>query len=318
MGFLDSPLAAGLRGRDFLALRDISGQELAFLLEVSAELKALQKSRRPHPWLAGKTLGMIFQKSSTRTRVSFEIGMYQLGGQALFLSNRDLQIGRGETVADTARVLDRYMDGIMVRTYAQEEVEELARYASVPVINGLTDLVHPCQALADLLTIKERHGSLSGVKLAYVGDGNNVAHSLLIGAAKTGMDIRVATPAGYAPRADMVEQARALAEDTGALITVTEDPMAAAYRADVLYTDVWTSMGQEDEADERRRVFIPYQINDRLVSQASGQVMVMHCLPAHRGEEITDAVIDGPNSVVFDQAENRLHAQKALLLLLLQ
>lgn len=318
MEYLNSPHAAALRGRDFLSLRDVTNEELAFILEVAADLKARQKAGEPHRWLAGKTLGMIFQKSSTRTRVSFEVGMYQLGGQALFLSARDLQLGRGETIADTARVLSRYLDGIMIRTYAQEEVEELARHASIPVINGLTDLLHPCQVLADLFTIKEHRGSLAGLKLAYVGDGNNVAHSLLIGGAKMGLDVWVASPPGYAPRADIVAEAEALAAQTGARITITEDPKAAADKADVLYTDVWASMGQEAEAEERRRIFASYQLNADLLALAKENVLVMHCLPAHRGEEITDEVIDGPHSVVWDQAENRLHAQKALLLLLMR
>ncbi|MBC7345852.1 MAG: ornithine carbamoyltransferase [Clostridia bacterium] len=314
---MDSSLAQALRGRDFLCLRDLSNEELALVLEVAADLKARQKRGVPHRWLAGKTLGMIFQKASTRTRVSFEVGMYQLGGQALFLSARDLQLGRGETIADTARVLSRYLDGLMIRTYAQEEAEELARYASVPVINGLTDLLHPCQALADLFTIKERLGRLAGVKLAYLGDGNNVAHSLLLGGAKVGLDVWVASPPDYAPRPEIVAAAEELAAATGARITVTSDPAVAAADADVLYTDVWASMGQEEEQEIRRRVLAPYRLDSSIVALAKPDVLVMHCLPAHRGEEISDAVIDGPHAVVFDQAENRLHTQKALLLLLL-
>jgi ornithine carbamoyltransferase len=318
MDYLSSPSAEALRGRDFLCLRDLTSLELHFVLEVAADLKARQKASEPHPWLAGKSLAMIFQKSSTRTRVSFEVGMYQLGGQALFLSARDLQLGRGETIADTARVLSRYVHGIMIRTYAQEEVEELARHADVPVINGLTDLLHPCQALADLFTIKERLGGFAGRKLAYLGDGNNVAHSLLIGGAMVGLDVFIASPPGYEPKAQIVEEARRLASSTGARIMVGNDPREAAQEADVLYTDVWASMGQEAEAEARRRVFAPYQLNAEVLSWAKPGALVMHCLPAHRGEEIADEVIDGPNSVVWDQAENRLHTQKALLLLLLR
>ncbi|MCR4419556.1 MAG: ornithine carbamoyltransferase [Clostridia bacterium] len=316
--YLDLPEAQALRGRDFLCVRDLTEAELRLVFRVAEDLKARQKAGHPHPWLAGKSLGLVFQKASTRTRVSFEVGMYQLGGQSLFLGARDLQLGRGETIADTARVLSRYLDGIMIRTYAQEEVEELARYASVPVINGLTDLLHPCQALADLFTVRERRGELAGLKLAYVGDGNNVAHSLLLAGAKFGMEVRVASPPGYAPRADLVAEAGRLAEATGGRILITEDPRAAAQGADVLYTDVWASMGQEAEAEERRRLFFPYQLNRELVAGAAQEVLVMHCLPAHRGEEITDEVLDGPHSVVWDQAENRLHVQKALLLLLLR
>ncbi|MGB9920016.1 MAG: ornithine carbamoyltransferase [Moorellales bacterium] len=316
--YLSLPEAQALRGRDFLCLRDLSGPELELVFRVAEDLKNRQRAGQPHAWLAGKSLGMIFQKASTRTRVSFEVGMYQLGGQPLFLSSRDLQLGRGETIADTARVLSRYLDGIMIRTYAQEEVEELARHATVPVINGLTDLLHPCQALADLFTVREIRGKLSGLKLAYVGDGNNVAHSLLLGGAMTGMEVWVASPPGYAPRQDLAAEARRLAEKSGGRIVITEDPLAAAEAADVLYTDVWASMGQEAQAEERRAVFRPYQLNRELVARAAKNVLVMHCLPAHRGEEITDEVIDGPRSVVWDQAENRLHAQKALLLLLLR
>jgi len=316
--YLSLPEAQALHGRDFLCLRDLTEAELELVFRVTEDLKARQRAGQPHPWLAGKSLGMIFQKASTRTRVSFEVGMYQLGGQPLFLSSRDLQLGRGETIADTARVLSRYLDGIMIRTYAQEEVEELARHATIPVINGLTDLLHPCQALADLFTIREKRGKLAGLKLAYVGDGNNVAHSLLIGGAKVGLEVWIASPAGYAPKDEIVAEAEALAAQTGAKITITQDPKAAAAGADVLYTDVWASMGQEAEAEERRRIFAPYQLNEDLVALAKENVLVMHCLPAHRGEEITDEVIDGPHSVVWDQAENRLHTQKALLLLLMR
>lgn len=305
------------RGRDFLSLYDYTPEEIHYLIEVAMDLKYKQKNGIPHSYLAGKTLGMIFQKSSTRTRVSFEVGMYQLGGMALFLSANDLQIGRGEEIKDTARVLSRYLDGIMIRTYSHDEVLELAKYADIPVINGLTDLLHPCQVLADLMTIKEHKGQLAGLKMTYVGDGNNMAHSLMYGGAKMGMDVVIASPAGYVPDERVTTQAKAVAAETEGSITVTGDIKEAAKDADVIYTDVWASMGQEQEAAERRKVFAGYQVNKELLQLAKSDVIVLHCLPAHRGEEITDEVIDGPHSVVFDEAENRLHAQKAIMALLM-
>jgi ornithine carbamoyltransferase len=306
-----------LKGRDLLSLHDLSPEELTAILNLADELKEMQKKGEPHPYLQGKTLGMIFQKSSTRTRVSFEVAMYQLGGYALFLSAGDLQLGRGETIADTGRVLSRYLDGIMIRTYAQADVEELARHAAVPVINGLTDLTHPCQILADLQTIREHKGRLTGLKLAYVGDGNNVCHSLLFGCAKTGMHISVASPEGYGPQQRVVELARQDAAATGSRVETGVDPVRAVSNADVVVTDVWASMGQEAEQAERVKIFTPYQVNANLVRHARPGFIFLHCLPAHRGEEVTAEIIDGPRSVVWDEAENRLHAQKAVLTLLL-
>jgi ornithine carbamoyltransferase len=306
-----------LRGRDFLAVNDFNQEELQNLLDFAVQLKTEAKEGKEHHLLRGKTLGMIFQKSSTRTRVSFEVGMWQLGGYALFLSAQDLQIGRGEPVKDTARVLSRYLDGIMIRTFDHGEVEQLAAFADIPVINGLTDLLHPCQAMADLQTILEHKGRLTGLKLAYVGDGNNVAHSLLLACTKMGMDIAVATPKGYEPRTEIIAAAKLNAEQSGSQVLVTLDPKEAAKGADVLYTDVWASMGQEAEHLARVRIFKSYQLNSELLSVADPDAIVMHCLPAHRGEEISNDAIEGRQSVVFDQAENRLHAQKAILAKLL-
>lgn len=306
-----------MKGKDLLKLADLSRQDIEEIFALARDLKARQRRGEVHHLLKGKTLGMIFQKSSTRTRVSFEVGMWQLGGMALFLSGQDLQLGRGEPIRDTARVLSRYLDGIMIRTYAQEDVEELARYASIPVINGLTDFAHPCQALTDLFTALEYKGRLAGLKLAFIGDGNNMAHSLLQGCAKVGMHIAVATPPAYRPNPEVVRQARETAAATGAQVDIVTDPLAAARDADVLYTDVWASMGQEQEQAVRAAAFHGYQINDAVLAVAKPDVIVMHCLPAHRGEEITDAVMEGPHSVVFDEAENRLHVQKAIMALLM-
>ena len=302
-----------LYGRDFLSIQEWSTEELEQVLD----LKEKQQRREAHPILRGKTLGMIFQKSSTRTRVSFEVGMWQLGGQALFLSANDLQIGRGEPVKDTARVLSRYLDGIMIRTFSHAEVEELAAYADIPVINGLTDRLHPCQAMADLLTIREHKGSLKGLKMAYIGDGNNMVHSLMHGCAKFGMDISVATPTAYEPNAGIVAAAKQVAQGTGSRIELTQDVLEAAAGADVLYTDVWASMGMESEQVARQAVFKNYQINQQVLAAADKKAIVLHCLPAHRGEEITEDVLEGPQSVVFDEAENRLHVQKAVMALVM-
>ncbi|GAB6178858.1 ornithine carbamoyltransferase [Desulfotomaculum defluvii] len=307
-----------LKGRDLLTLHDYTADEVSLILQEAKKIKAMQKAGIPHPYLQGKTLAMIFQKSSTRTRVSFEVGMYQLGGYPLFLSPKDIQMGRGESVADTARVLSRMVDGIMIRTYAQSEVEELAKYAEIPVINGLTDSTHPCQILADLLTIEEHKGTLKGLKLAYVGDGNNIAHSLLYGCAKVGMDIAIASPEGYQPNAKVVQLAIQDAQSTGAKIEIGTDPIAAMQGADVVITDVWASMGQEAEQREREKAFAGYQVNTELCSYAKEDFIFLHCLPAHRGEEVTTDIIDGPHSVVWDEAENRLHAQKAVMALLMQ
>ena len=303
-----SPLA----GRDCLTLAEFSPEEVRLTLDEAQKLKALRRSRIPFRPLFGRTLAMVFQKPSNRTRVSFEVGMYQLGGHALPLSPQELQIGKRETPSDTGRVLARYIDAIMVRTFDHEDLEELAAAADVPVINGLSDLHHPCQALADLLTIREEVGGLESVKVAYVGDGNNVAHSLALGCALTGTTLTIAHPEGHAPSAGVVQ----LAAKLGVPPTLTQDPHEAAADAQVVYTDVWASMGQEAEAEERKRKFTPYQVNEELMSLAAPDAIFLHCLPAHRGEEVTSGVIDGPQSRVFDQAENRLHAQKALLYLL--
>ncbi|WP_178378756.1 ornithine carbamoyltransferase [Anoxybacillus ayderensis] len=306
-----------LKGKDFLTLADYSKEEIEYLLHLALELKEKQQNGERYTPLSGKTLAMIFEKPSTRTRVSFEVGMVQLGGHALHLSSRDLQIGRGETIADTARVLSEYVDAIMIRTFEHEKVEELAHYATIPVINGLTDDDHPCQALADLLTIYEVKGKLQGLKLAYIGDGNNMAHALMLAAAKVGMHCAVASPKGYEPKEAVVNEAKSIANESGATIVVTNDPYEAIADADVVYTDVWASMGQEAEANERMHVFAPFQVNETLVQQAKSDFMFLHCLPAHRGEEVTEGVIDGVRSYIFQQAGNRLHAQKALLVSLL-
>ena len=292
---------------------DVSFEDLDNLLEIASDLKAKTKAGIPHPILSGKSLAMIFTKSSTRTRVSFEVGMYQLGGMALFLSNNDIQIGRGETIYDTAHVLSGMVDGIMIRTFKHSDVEDLAKYGSIPVINGLTDDQHPTQALADLLTIKEHKGGLKGLKLAYLGDGNNVANSLLQACAKAGMDIAVASPSDFTCPDKYVNQAKKDAEVTGSKILMTTDPFEAADGADVLYADTWTSMGQEEEKAKRVEIFRDYQINSKVMGVAHKDAIFMHCLPAYRGYEVTEDVIDGPQSVVFDEAENRLHAHKAIL-----
>jgi ornithine carbamoyltransferase len=303
--------------KDLLAIADLTPKDIAKILKRSAVLKKMQNQGKDHQTLKGKSLGMIFEKSSTRTRVSFEVGMFQLGGLALFLSPDDLQIGRGETIADTARTLSRYLDGIMIRTFAQATVDELARFASIPVINGLTDLHHPCQALADLLTIQEKKKKLKGLTLAYVGDGNNVANSLIQACMKVGMHFAIACPPGYELDAALLGAAKIEGRKTGASVMVTNDPSRAVRNADVVYTDVWASMGQEAEHAKRLKAFRWYQIDGELMKAANKGALVMHCLPAHRGEEITAEVIDGPQSVIFDQAENRLHVQKAVLDMLL-
>ena len=307
------------KGMDLLSIHELSAADVEEILTLAADLKAKQKAGIPHKLLAGKTLGMIFEKSSTRTRVSFEVGMYQLGGQALFLSSRDLQLGRGEPIKDTARVLSRYLDGIMIRTYGHERIEELARYADIPVINALSDLLHPCQALTDLLTIREYKGkNLAGLKMAYVGDGNNMTHSLMYAAAKVGMNFAAATPEGYEPNAEVVTNAKADAAATGATITITHNPMEAVAGADVIVTDTWASMGQEAEHDARTAVFRPYQVNWELVAESGdARCIVMHCLPAYRGEEITEDVFEEFADVIFDEAENRLHVQKAIMALVM-
>ncbi|MGM9561577.1 MAG: ornithine carbamoyltransferase [Phascolarctobacterium sp.] len=307
----------GLRNKDLLTIHDLTVGEVATILDVAKKLKRKQKAGEPHQYLKGKTLAMLFSKASTRTRTSFEVGFWQLGGHPIYLSDSASQIGRGEPIRDTARVLSRMVDGIMIRTFSHESVEELARYASVPVINGLTDLLHPCQALTDMFTIQEKMEVLKGRKLVYVGDGNNMAHSLMYACAKVGMNMVCASPKGYQPDPKILAEAQEDASHTGCTITVEEDLFKAAKGADVLYTDVWTSMGEEAERDIRFAALHEYQINQALLDVARPECIVLHCLPAHRGEEITDDVIEGPHSVVFDQAENRLHVQKAIMALLM-
>lgn len=295
--------------KHLLKLLDLSGEEIIDILNLADQLKYEQKHGIAHRHLQGKTLGMIFQKASTRTRVSFEVGMYQLGGMPLFLSANDLQIGRGEPVQDTARVLSRFLDGIMIRTFAQEEVEALAQYGSIPVINGLTDFCHPCQVLADLMTIREYKGRLDGLKMCFIGDGNNMMHSLIVGGLKTGMQVSVACPQGYDPDAGILEFAKAY----GSAFSLHRAPLDAAQDADVVITDVWASMGQEEEAQKRAQAFKGYQINDELMAAAKPDAMVQHCLPVHREEEITEKVFEAHAAEIFEEAENRLHAQKAVL-----
>ncbi|MGB9664321.1 MAG: ornithine carbamoyltransferase [Ignavibacteria bacterium] len=310
-------MAINMKGKSLVEIQDLSLEEIYQIFELSSLLKLKLLSGEPHRLLEGKTLGMIFAKPSTRTRVSFEVGIYQLGGIGMYFGPNDLQLKRGETIADTARVLSRYLNGIMIRTFSHQDVIDLAKYASIPVINGLTDLHHPCQVLTDLFTILEKKRKLQGLKLAYVGDGNNMAHSLLQGCSKVGMDISIATPKGYAPQKDIVNQAIENAKYFNSKVEIFENPVDAVKDADIVYTDVWASMGQEAEAEERRKKFIPYQVNSDLVKYAKDDYLFMHCLPAHRGEEVTDEVADSPNSVIFDEAENRLHVQKAIMALLM-
>ena len=300
-----------------ISLNDLTLEEIQQILNLSEKLKRQQKEGVVHHHLKGKTLGMIFTKSSTRTRVSFEVGMYQLGGYALFLSSNDIQLGRGETIYDTAQVLSRYLDGIMIRTFDHSDVEDLARYGNIPVINGLTDLMHPCQILADLFTVYEHKGTLKGLKLAYLGDGNNIAHSLLHGCSKVGMDIAVASPKDYMCNEKIVEEAKEAAKISGSKVIITEDPVEAIKDADVVYTDTWVSMGQESEKQVRIKIFEPYRVDGNLFSKAKEDAIFLHCLPAYRGYEVTEEIIDGPQSVVFDEAEKRLHVQKAIMTILM-
>jgi ornithine carbamoyltransferase len=311
-------IPAHLKGRDFLRINDWEPAELLTVLDLADRLKARQRERVPHEALEGRTLGMIFEKPSTRTRVSFEVGIAQLGGVGLHLAAGDLQLGRGETIKDTAHVLSRYLDGIMIRTFRQADVDELAEQADVPVINGLTDEFHPCQALADVMTIRERLGGFQGVRVAYLGDGNNVCHSLMVACAKLGLDFVAATPEGYTPSEEVVGWARTAAEASGGSVELTHDARAAAEGADVLYTDVWTSMGQDEERERRLSDLAGYGIDEGMVALASERAVVLHCLPAHYGEEITEDVLYGSRSAVWDQAENRLHAQKALMALVIR
>jgi ornithine carbamoyltransferase len=309
-------MAVAARARHFVSIADLDATELRRLLDRATELKARRSSR--DPLLRARTLAQIFEKPSLRTRLSFDVAMAELGGHCVYLSPQEVGLGRRESVADVARVVSRLVDAVVLRTYAHETIEEFARYSAVPVINGLSDLSHPCQGLADVFTIRERKGDLRGVTVAYVGDGNNVLHSLMLGAAKSGATLRIATPAGYEPAARYRELAERAARESGGAVTFAADPIAAVRDADVVYTDVWTSMGQEQEYERRRRAFVGYQVNAELLRHAKPDAIVMHDLPAHRGEEITDEVLDGPQSAVFDQAENRLHTQKAILCWLLE
>lgn len=311
-------MAQLLKGRHLVSISDFNREEVEQVLDLTKTLKAENKAGKPHPLLNGRTLGMIFEKSSTRTRVSFEVGMYQLGGMALYLSSNDLQLGRGETIADTAKVISRYVDGIMARVYKHNTIQELALNSSVSVINGLCDLEHPCQVLCDLFTIKEKLGVLKGVNFSYLGDGNNMANSILLGTATIGMNCKIIHPDGYAPDKDIVKKAKELAKKTGAKIEIGTKIEEMIKGSDIVYSDVWTSMGQEKEKEQRLKDFKNFQINSSLMKKAGSDTLIMHCLPAHRGEEITNEVIDGPNSIVFDQAENRLHTQKAIMALLIR
>jgi ornithine carbamoyltransferase len=303
--------------KHLLTLRDLQPEEFTEIFELSADLKRQLKKGIKPLLLKGKILGMIFSKSSTRTRVSFETGMYQLGGHAIFLSSSELQLGRGESIADTTRVLSRYLDGIMIRTYRQKDVEDLARYGAIPVINGLTDLYHPCQVLADLFTLKEIKGELKGLKLAYVGDGNNIVHSLLYGCSKTGVNLSIASPEGYDCSQEILAEAMNIAAANGTSIKVARDPAEAVKDADAVYTDTWISMGMEKDKEKRIKDFEGYTVNKELFALAKPDAVFLHCLPAYRGYEVTDDIIDGPNSVIFDEAENRLHVQKAIMVMLM-
>ena len=310
-------MAINMKGKDLISIHDLTLEEVNQIFEVSKTLKQKQLIGEPHRVLEGKTLGMIFTKPSTRTRISFETGIYQLGGIGMYFGPNDLQLGKSESIADTAKVLSRYLNGIMIRTFAHQDVIDLAAGASIPVINGLTDLLHPCQVLADLFTILEKKGKLKGLKLAYIGDGNNMAHSLLNGCSKVGMHISIASPSGYKPNADIVNNAKVNAKYMGSKVEILDDPVKAVKNADIVYTDVWASMGQESEATERRKKFIKYQVNPKLVKNAKDDYLFMHCLPAHRGDEVVNEVADSPNSVIFDEAENRLHVQKAIMALVM-
>ena len=306
-----------MKGKDLISIHDLTLEEVNQIFEVSKTLKQKQLTGESHRVLEGKTLGMIFTKPSTRTRISFETGIYQLGGIGMYFGPNDLQLGRSESISDTAKVLSRYLDGIMIRTFAHQDVIDLAEGASIPVINGLTDLLHPCQVLADLFTILEKKGKLKELKLAYIGDGNNMAHSLLNGCSKVGMHISIASPSGYKPNAEIVNNAKKNAKYMGSKVEILDDPVKAVKNADIIYTDVWASMGQESEAAERRKKFMRYQVNPKLVKNAKDDYLFMHCLPAHRGDEVVNEVADSTNSVIFDEAENRLHVQKAIMALVM-
>ena len=310
-------MAVNMKGKDLISIHDLTLEEVNQIFDVSKTLKEKLYIGEPHRVLEGKTLGMIFTKPSTRTRISFETGIYQLGGIGMYFGPNDLQLGKSESISDTAKVLSRYLSGIMIRTFAHQDVVDLAANASIPVINGLTDLLHPCQVLADLFTILEKKGKLNGLKLAYIGDGNNMAHSLLNGCSKVGMHISIASPSGYKPNAEIVNNAKKNAKYMGSKVEILDDPVKAVKNADIVYTDVWASMGQESEAAERRKKFMKYQVNPKLVKNAKDDYLFMHCLPAHRGDEVVNVVADSPHSVLFDEAENRLHVQKAIMALVM-
>ncbi|MEJ5350967.1 MAG: ornithine carbamoyltransferase [Melioribacteraceae bacterium] len=310
-------MAVNMKGKDLISIADLSLEEIYEIFDVAKTLKEKLYVGEEHHLLKGKTLGMIFSKPSTRTRISFETGMYQLGGHAMYFNQNDLQLGKSENIHDTAKVLSRYLNGIMIRTFSHQDVIDLAKYATIPVINGLTDLLHPCQVLTDIFTILEKKRKLQGLKLAYIGDGNNVAHSLLNGCSKVGIDISIASPKGYEPKKEIVDNAIETAKYMGSKVEIINDPIQAVKNADIVYTDVWASMGQEKEAEERKKVFQKFQVNLELVKHAKEDYLFMHCLPAHRGEEVVDEVIDSQNSVVFDEAENRLHVQKAIMALVM-
>ena len=306
-----------MKGKSLIEINHMSLEEIYQIFDLSATLKEKQNTGEPHKLLEGKTLGMIFAKPSTRTRISFEAGIYQLGGMGMYFNQNDLQLKKSESVSDTAKVLSRYLNGIMIRTFDHQDVIDLAKFGTIPVINGLTDLHHPCQVLTDLFTILEKRRTLKGLKLVYIGDGNNMAHSLLHGCSKVGMNITIASPSGYLPLKAIVDESMVNAKYMGSKIEITEDPVKAVKGADIIYTDVWASMGQEKEAAERRKKFIKYQVNSKLVKNAKDDYIFMHCLPAHRGDEVTDEICDSPNSVIFDEAENRLHVQKAIMALVM-
>ncbi len=310
-------MAVNMKGKSLVSINDLTLEEMYQIFDLAQSLKIRKLSGEPHKVLEGKTLGMIFSKPSTRTRISFETGIYHLGGIGLYFGPNDLQLGKSENIHDTAKVLSRYLDGIMIRTFSHQDVVDLAKYSSIPVINGLTDLLHPCQVLTDLFTILEKKRVLRGLNMAYLGDGNNMAHSLLHGCSKVGMDLVLATPSNYKPAKEIVENAKKNAAYMGSKIEITEDPAEAVKDADIIYTDVWASMGQESEAAERKQHFMQYQINPELVKNAKDDYIFMHCLPAHRGDEVVNEVIDSENSVVFDEAENRLHTQKAIMALVM-
>ena len=310
-------MAVSMKGKSLISINDLTLEEMYQIFDVSKTLKELHHTGQPHRWLEGKTLGMIFAKPSTRTRVSFEAGIYHLGGIGMYFGPNDLQLKRGETISDTAKVLSRYLDGIMIRTFDHQDVVDLATFGSIPVINGLTDLLHPCQVLTDLFSILEKRRELKGLKLTYIGDGNNMAHSLLNGCSKVGMNISIASPSGYKPNKDIVNDAKANAKYMGSKVEIVDDPAAAVKNADIIYTDVWASMGQEAEAKDRQKKFAGFQVNSKLVKNAKDDYLFMHCLPAHRGEEVAAEVIDSEHSIVFDEAENRLHVQKAVMALVM-